>query len=44
MLTNNAEDYITWRMMLDVGWLENIVFKDAFESGNRNFWTLTTPP
>jgi hypothetical protein len=43
-LTNNAEDYITWRMMLDVGWLENIVFKDAFESGNRNFWTLTTPP
>ena len=43
VLTSNAEDYATYRLMEDIGWLINLIFKDGFESQDRDFWTSDAP-
>lgn len=43
ILTSTAEDYITYRMMGDLGWLLHLVFKDGFEAQDADFWSSATP-
>ena len=43
ILTATAEDYATYRLLEDVGWLMNLIFKDSFESQDRDFWTSDVP-
>lgn len=43
ILTSNAEDYVTYSLMGDVGWVMSLLFKDGFESGNVHFWTDRVP-
>ena len=37
-LEDDTIDYVTYMLMKDIGWVVKLVFKDGFESGNRNFW------
>ena len=42
-IENGTNDYITYRLMKDIGWSVNLIFKDGFRSGNDNFWSSTSP-
>lgn len=43
ILTATAEDYSTYRMLRDVGWVLRILFKDSFEAGDDDFWSSAVP-
>jgi hypothetical protein len=43
ILTSDAEDYITYFLLEDVGWLLNRIFKDGFEAGDKDFWSAAVP-
>jgi hypothetical protein len=43
ILNADAEDYITYFLLRDTGWTLRRVFKDAFEAGDDDFWSLAVP-
>ena len=43
ILTSTARDYATYRLLRDVGWGLLILFKDGFESGDDDFWSVAVP-
>lgn len=38
-----ARDYVTYRLLEDLGWGVILLFKDSFESGDDDFWTFALP-
>ena len=43
ILTPNAEDYITYFLLRDVGWQMLRLFHDGFTAGDDDFWSSAVP-
>ena len=43
ILTPTSRDYATYRLLRDVGWTLTLLFKDGFEAGDDDFWSIAVP-
>ena len=43
VVTTTSRDYVAYRAMADLGWRLAVVFKDSFESGDDDFWSVAQP-